>query len=107
MKKLVIFIILSLTFSTSLLFSNTSFAEGSEQFKPGDVNFDGRITSTDLALVVRHILCINDANSTIPLPPTGDYFKAADVDGNGIINSMDMAYIQRYILGMIKTFPVE
>ena len=67
--------------------------------KAGDANSDGKINSTDLSLIKRHILSINLL--------AGDALKASDVNGDQKVNSLDASYIKRYILGTIYKFPIE
>ncbi|HEX9059954.1 MAG TPA: family 43 glycosylhydrolase [Clostridia bacterium] len=67
----------------------------------GDVNGDGRINSTDYALIRRYIL------ETIDAFPYENGVKAADLNGDNKINSTDYALLKRYILGNITSFPVE
>lgn len=61
----------------------------------GDVNNDKKITSTDSALVGRHIL------GSIEL--TSEQQLVADVNKDGRISSTDSALIERYVLGVIET----
>jgi len=63
----------------------------------GDINNDGKINSTDDALLRRHILCINILN--------GLSLSNADVNSDGKVNSIDYSLIRRYILGKITVFP--
>lgn len=59
----------------------------------GDINKDGRINSTDSALVERYIMGAIDFNS--------DQLKAADTSKDGKITTSDTAIIIRYTLGSI------
>lgn len=63
-----------------------------DEFKLGDVNSDGRVNSTDYALLKRYLL-------EIELP----YFdiRAADLNGDGKVNSTDYAYLKRVLLEII------
>lgn len=63
--------------------------------KIGDINSDGKITSTDAALIERHILGVNNLNS--------EQIKLADTNKDSKITSTDVAIIERYILGQITT----
>lgn len=65
----------------------------------GDINADGNIDSSDLALIKRSLL------GTIKLDSSG--ISAADVNGDSILDSTDMAFIKRYILGIITVFPAS
>ncbi len=65
----------------------------------GDLNNDGKINSTDLSVIKRHILDI----STIP----ASNITAADLNGDGSVNSADYSLLKRYILGLIIVFPVS
>lgn len=65
----------------------------------GDPNQDGRITSSDAALLVRYLLS--------GFSFTDEQFKAADVSGDNKITTTDAALVERYIVGMITKFPVE
>jgi hypothetical protein len=83
----------------------------------GDVNADGKITSTDFALIQRYVLGMITKDgfkkSNGEAYPEG--YVAADVNGTRItdpealeiVTSTDLAYVKRFILGMIKEFPVE
>lgn len=55
----------------------------------GDCNGNGKINSTDIMLIKRHIF--NQSNLT------GVYFFAADVYNNGVINSTDFMLVKRHI----------
>ncbi|MDQ2086157.1 glycoside hydrolase family 9 protein [Herbivorax sp. ANBcel31] len=69
-------------------------------FVYGDLDGDGEVSSTDYALLSRHVLhqqVITDS----------DVLKAADVNGDGVIDSTDAALIKRYVLDIIDTFPAE
>ncbi|MFZ5988216.1 MAG: glycoside hydrolase family 9 protein [Bacillota bacterium] len=73
--------------------------------KPGDLNFDGNVNSTDLTLIKRYILKL------LVLPTNEDeayrLHVAADVNGDNYVNSTDYTLIKRRILGIIDKFPVE
>ena len=66
------------------------------KFLLGDVNLDGSVNVTDIALVASHIKGIKAL--------TGDSLKAADVDLSGQINVTDIAMIASHIKG-IKALP--
>ncbi len=55
----------------------------------GDCNGNGKINSTDIMLIKRHIF--NQSKLT------GVYFYAADVYDNGVINSTDFMFVKRHI----------
>ena len=59
-------------------------------YKPGDVNMDGRTNMTDVILIRRHIA--ENYNVTINT-------DAADVNGDGRTNMTDVILIRRYIAG--------
>jgi len=64
----------------------------------GDLNDDGKINSTDYALLKRLILGIVEASDL----PNGSV--VADLNSDGRINSTDYALMKRYILGTITEF---
>ena len=70
----------------------------------GDVNFDGRINSTDYSRLKRYV--IKSLEFTDP-EEHQKFIAAADVDGNGRINSTDLYVLNRYILKLIEKFPAE
>ena len=61
----------------------------------GDINGDGKINSTDLLLMKKHILELEPLQKLVP----------ADLDGNGKVNSTDNLLLKQYILGVISSFP--
>ncbi|TYQ12695.1 UNVERIFIED_CONTAM: GH35 family endo-1,4-beta-xylanase [Acetivibrio alkalicellulosi] len=63
----------------------------------GDLNGDGNIDSTDVALLRRHLLNIT------PLSETAR--SNADINKDGRIDSTDYVLMRRYILGIITSFP--
>ena len=63
----------------------------------GDLNFDGAITSLDMAAARYGLIKGISDNSTK---------KAADVDRSGKYEVADMILIQNYIMGRINEFPV-
>ncbi|HOM01961.1 MAG TPA: serpin family protein [Acetivibrio sp.] len=68
--------------------------------KKGDLNGDGKITSTDLYMLKRYLLHMIDTFGV------DDEF-CADLNGDGKINSSDYSLLKRYILHVIDKFPVE
>ncbi|MDQ2086384.1 endo-1,4-beta-xylanase [Herbivorax sp. ANBcel31] len=68
-------------------------------FTYGDLNDDGEIDTSDLALMGRYILEITDS---LPVPE-----EAADLNGDGRVDSSDATLLSRYILEIIDEFPVE
>lgn len=64
---------------------------------PGDVNVDGRVTSTDASMIDRYVL------GKIDIPDS--LFIIADVSCDGKITSMDSTLIMRKVFGMITIFP--
>lgn len=56
----------------------------------GDVSGDGKINSTDLLKIQKHLLAAKKLS--------GSYQSAADVNGDGKINSTDLLKIQKYLL---------
>ena len=67
-----------------------------ETIVKGDVNGDGDINVTDIAMVASHVKGIK--------PLTAKQIKAADVNGDGDINVTDIAMIAAHIKG-IKAIP--
>ncbi|TYQ18189.1 UNVERIFIED_CONTAM: endoglucanase Cel9V [Acetivibrio alkalicellulosi] len=65
----------------------------------GDLDGNGRIDSTDLVIMRRHILEI------MYIKP--EYLERADVNGDKVINSTDYILLKRYILGIITSFPAK
>ena len=64
----------------------------------GDVNQDGKITSTDMLMLKEHIV------ETRTL--TGQSGQNADINGDGNINSTDVAQLNRMLLSDVE-FPVS
>jgi hypothetical protein len=62
---------------------------------PGDVNNDGKVSLSDLMLVLNHV----SGKKYL----TGDAIEAADVDGNGKVNLQDLMKILNYVSGKIAT----
>lgn len=69
--------------------------------KYGDVDGDGKVTSTDYSLVKRYI------NGRIFSFPSSEGRVAADVDGNGSITDADCEFIRQFVKGQIIKFPRE
>lgn len=63
----------------------------------GDVNKDGKINSTDYAVLYRYV-----ANHEGTLDEKA--LKNADVDGSGIVDEKDVSLIKDYVLGNIDAF---
>ena len=63
----------------------------------GDVNNDGKISASDLTLLLDYV---KGKNVSIDL-------DNADVNGDGKVNIMDVNLINQYITGMIKEFPAS
>ena len=74
--------------------SFTSGALTVQAYRPGDVDDDGAITSSDLVAVACHMIG--------KTPLTGKALLAADVDGNGKITSVDCVTLARYLAGLEK-----
>ncbi|TYQ18244.1 UNVERIFIED_CONTAM: dockerin type I repeat protein [Acetivibrio alkalicellulosi] len=68
----------------------------------GDLNYDGRVSSTDYVIANRYILNGIDLKTT-----DVKSFLASDVNGDGVFNSTDYVLIRRYILQLITSFPVD
>lgn len=60
----------------------------------GDINSDGKINSTDIALLERHIL----GSSNL----TGNSLIQADINKDSKITSSDLSLLERFILGIIS-----
>lgn len=71
------------------------------KYKYGDVDGDQIISSSDYAMIRRHILYEERL-----LPGTWQ-FKVADVSGDNLVDTIDAALVSRYILEMIVKFPAE
>lgn len=56
----------------------------------GDLNGDKSINSTDLALMKKHLLGVEEL--------IGDRLKAADMNKDGKVNSIDIALLKKYLL---------
>lgn len=62
---------------------------------PGDVNGDGKVTSSDYVLIKNHILDKNKLSDTA--------LKVADVNKDGKVTSSDYVLVKNYILGKIDS----
>lgn len=83
---------------TSVIYK--SFVETQNEMY-GDLNGDGKVNSTDLAILRRYMLKeISDFPS-----PQGK--KLADLNGDMNINSTDYSILKRYILKAIDTIPIK
>lgn len=71
----------------------------SPEFIHGDLNDDGKVNSTDYALLKRYILGTIEEFSV----PSG----AADLNADGRINSTDYTILKRYLLELIDSIPVK
>ena len=60
----------------------------------GDLNGNGKVDSTDLLLIKRHIIAGNKTEWIL----TGEKFKRADMNSDGIINATDLLLIKRKII---------
>ena len=80
----------------SSILSVTYTLEQSQQFKLGDVDFDGDISIIDATLVQLYIAQLESL--------TDIQLKAADTDKNGDISIMDATNIQLYVAKIIDEF---
>lgn len=60
----------------------------------GDVNSDGKVTSTDISIIERHMLGINNLSYELT--------TVADLNKDNIISSSDISILERYLIGSIK-----
>ncbi|TYQ15326.1 UNVERIFIED_CONTAM: arabinogalactan endo-1,4-beta-galactosidase [Acetivibrio alkalicellulosi] len=74
---------------------------GNPQIIYGDLNGDGKIDSTDYALLRRYILGI------ITSFPSENGLISADVSGDGVIDSTDIVLMRRYLIEIIDKFPAQ
>lgn len=93
---------LYLVFSGAVNVDYFTFASGGTKPTPppqnlGDLNDDGKVNSTDLTILKRHILNINQI--------AGTAYANADVNGDGKVNSTDLTMLKRFLLGIISDFP--
>ncbi len=96
-KRLTFSAVIVVTFILLLSFSSIFAA----QEIIGDVNGDGSVNSSDMALMKRFLL------GTVTDLPVDDEMWVADTNGDDSINSTDYALLKRYILGTIDKFPKE
>ena len=89
---------LYLVFSGAVNIDWFTFGGSSGIIKRGDTNSDGKINSTDVTALKRHLLRVTQL--------TGDNLANADVNGDGNVNSTDLLLLKRYILGEIENFPI-
>lgn len=97
-------VLLSILFCFFVSLTFNSYGEETQKNainKPiiGDINEDGEVNSTDLALLKRYILGIFDASGM------DNFMWTADVNGDNLADSTDSAYIRRYCLAIITQFP--
>lgn len=71
---------------------------GEEACMIGDVNHDGKVTVTDVALVEEKIA---------EMDPVLFCFRGADVNGDGKITVTDAGLIREYLAELIEVFPAE
>ncbi len=62
----------------------------------GDIDADGRVTSTDAILVIRYAL------GSLSQQLTSEQIVVADVNNDGVLNSTDALLIMRKALGMVE-----
>lgn len=93
------------SFTTNLAANSvtTFYAEGNSGGNKtklyGDLDANGRINSSDYAILKRYLLNIIDEF------PVSNGKVAADLNADGYVNSTDLALIRRYILDIISEFP--
>lgn len=68
----------------------------------GDINLDGKITSTDATLLKRYLVKFIDE---FPTKDPNLSLIASDVNGDGKVTSTDLTYIKRYLLKIIPELP--
>ncbi len=73
--------------------------ENPDQNQIGDINNDGKITSTDLLLLKRHLVAGEKQEWIL----TGDKFKAGDINKDGKITATDLLLIKRLVIKQIGT----
>ena len=74
--------------------------EPEESVKKGDIDEDGKIDSTDLIKMLRHIVANKDEEIASKNPTwilTGKKYKIADIDNNNQINTTDVLKLLRHI----------
>lgn len=91
-------------FSIFLLFisvfslNNVHVSANNHSITYGDLNGDGNVDSTDVALLKRYILGII---------PNLTHSKSADLNGDNSINSIDYSFLMRYVLQIVNEFPIQ
>ncbi len=78
---------------------NDRFLKAPDYNLLGDVDLDGKVTTSDARLALRAAVKL--------VTLSGASAVNADVDGNGIINSTDARYILRYAVDLLDYFPLE
>lgn len=63
--------------------------------KIGDVNCNGKVDSTDYAMLKRHLLGI--------ITLSGDAYVNADTNRDGKVNSTDYALLKKFLLGIVSS----
>lgn len=98
--------LLCTTFAFSSCIANMGnvFAE-EVTYQNGDVNCDGRINSTDCAIILQKVL---DSSYIMPIENvTTDYIAIADMDGDGVLTASDAAIVMQKILNNGSSTPSE
>lgn len=70
---------------------NVLYAHFEDSVLIGDVNFDGKVDSTDALLIMRHSMNITDF--------TAKQLKAGDLNGDGLVNATDALLVMRIAIG--------
>jgi len=73
-----------------------TFVEGNNDENLGDLNDDGKVNSTDLQILKKHLLRITLL--------TGKNLSNADLNKDGKVDSSDLSLMKRYLLQIIPTF---
>ena len=68
------------------------------EYRLGDINKDGKITSTDLLLLKRHLVARNKQEWIL----TGDKFDAGDINKDNKISATDLILMKRLVLKEMK-----
>lgn len=71
--------------------------------KHGDMNFDGKVTSTDLAMLKRYLI---KALKFDTIEQEENFKKAADLNRDNKVESTDFTVLKRYLLKIIKEIPI-
>lgn len=66
----------------------------------GDANGDGRVSSSDLVQVRKHIVGWKNSKTGIIEKKTGIYFYAIDMNDDGKISSSDLVRVRKVIVGI-------